>query len=82
MSETYADYTCDICKKVFPIPMSHKQKALLLGPNHLRPHMQDLFPELTAGLREIMISGYCSECFDKLFDNQEAEQFDLDTPVF
>lgn len=30
-------------------------------------HIQDAFPYLTAGEREVFISGICGECFDKMF---------------
>jgi len=30
--------------------------------------VQDAFPYLNAGDRELIISGTCSECFDKMFE--------------
>jgi hypothetical protein len=33
--------------------------------------IQDVFPELSAGDREMLISSFCSECFDKLFAEDE-----------
>lgn len=33
--------------------------------------IQDLMPYLSAGERELLISGNCSRCFDKMFDNED-----------
>jgi hypothetical protein len=30
-------------------------------------NIQDIFPELSAADRELMLSGICGECFDKMF---------------
>lgn len=32
--------------------------------------VQDCFPELDAGSRELFITGICSECFDKMFSEE------------
>lgn len=32
---------------------------------------QDAFPYLSAGEREFLISGFCNECWDKLFSEPE-----------
>jgi hypothetical protein len=32
--------------------------------------VQDAFPHLTAGEREMLISGLCEKCFDKLFNDE------------
>lgn len=34
-------------------------------------HLQDVAPELTVDEREIMISGVCGNCFDKMFGEGE-----------
>ena len=39
--------------------------------------IQDAMPYLSAGERELLISGTCGACFDKLFP-PEPEDFDLD----
>ena len=31
---------------------------------------QDAFPELSAGEREFLISGYCNTCFDEVFADE------------
>ena len=32
--------------------------------------IQDAFPYLNAGERELLISGYCSDCFDSIFSEE------------
>lgn len=39
---------------------------------------QDAFPYLSADERELIISGTCSECWDKLFSDYEEEEEDLE----
>lgn len=34
---------------------------------HNGEHIQDALPELTDGERELLLSGICEECFDRLF---------------
>ena len=33
--------------------------------------IQNVFPELSLDVRELMISGYCGKCFDTLFQDEE-----------
>lgn len=37
---------------------------------------QDAFPYLTAEEREMLISGICSDCWDKMFGEEEEEDWD------
>jgi len=34
-------------------------------------HIQNAFPYLDSGQREILISGICGPCFDKIFEGKE-----------
>lgn len=34
-------------------------------------YVQDLFPDLSPGLREMLISRVCEECFDKMWKSEE-----------
>lgn len=36
-------------------------------------HVQDAAPYLTAGEREMMISGFCEKCFDDLFEGDDED---------
>lgn len=38
--------------------------------------VQDAFPELTADERELLISGTCGECWDKLFPHDQDKVLD------
>jgi hypothetical protein len=36
-------------------------------------HVQNVWPEMSADERELLISGTHSECWNKMFDEQETE---------
>lgn len=36
-------------------------------------HVQDAFPYLSAGEREMLVSGICPDCWDKMFGQMEDE---------
>jgi hypothetical protein len=40
--------------------------------------MQDIFPDLPIGDRELLISGTCNTCWQKMFGNDEDEGDDTD----
>lgn len=54
---------CPFCQKIHEIPATLKQVLELNSPN--RRHIQEIFPELSAQEREMIISGTCPECWDK-----------------
>lgn len=39
---------------------------------------QDCFPYLSAGEREMLISGVCPQCWDDMFGSDEAEALDYE----
>ena len=41
-------------------------------------HVQDAFPYLSAGEREMLVSGICPDCWDKMFGQEEDEDLDED----
>lgn len=54
---------CDMCGKVHTIKTTYEDiKAYQDGAL-----VQDVFPYLSPGERELIISGTCGECFDNLF---------------
>lgn len=59
--------TCTECKKGFSIEVELNDFAKWQSGKHI----QHTFPYLSPGERELLISGICGECFDKLFDNNE-----------
>jgi hypothetical protein len=74
-TETYHDghwyhfqSECTQCHKVFQV--SVKGEDLFKYHNNMGL-LQDLFPYLTAGERELLFqSNICSSCFDKLFEEK------------
>lgn len=54
---------CSKCNKIFQFELdSSKLKRWQHGEK-----IQNLFPELSADDRELLISGVCGECFDKMW---------------
>ena len=67
---------CRMCRKVHTLMVGIEDYFVFDMPN--RPHIQDIFPYLTPAERELLISGICGECWDKLFppepeDEEEGE---------
>lgn len=59
---------CTKCGQVhdFSVPFDR------LEAYHLRRmHVQDAFPEMSAGDREMFVSGLCDSCFNALFSESE-----------
>ena len=55
---------CISCSKNVSIVASREQWNKYHNGNE---KIQDIFPELSANEREILITGMCSECFDEIF---------------
>ena len=68
---------CRMCKKVHTLMVGIEDYLMFEMPD--RPHIQDIFPYLTASERELLISGTCGECWNKMFppepdeDDEEGE---------
>jgi len=56
---------CEKCDKGFDFPATPEQMHAL---DDSSKSIQDIFPELSSGERELFISGMCGECFDKVFE--------------
>lgn len=67
----YLAVDCRMCNEFSHIPMTEEQEAELNKPRAERMFMQDIFPELSVGDRELLISGTCSKCWDKLFPEDD-----------
>lgn len=61
--------TCRFCDKEFELEITQKQLDEFQSPN--RRHIQDIFPELSPGMRELLISGMCPDCWDDMFGSTE-----------
>lgn len=60
--------TCSVCSNQYEVTVAPED----LAKYRAGAHAQHVFPYLSAGERELIISGVCGECFDRLFD----EDFD------
>jgi hypothetical protein len=54
---------CKWCEKCYELNVSTKRFALWKKGELI----QDVMPELSADERELLISGTCGECWDKMF---------------
>ena len=61
--------TCTVCNKPQIIPFTIGQEERW----HAGEHIQNVIPEVSADLRELLISGICGSCFDGLFTDEEDE---------
>lgn len=66
-NSTLVKVPCVFCKTVHTIEVPKKGCIeYMIGEKHV----QQCFPELSAELREMFISGVCPECFDKTFGDE------------
>ena len=66
---------CRMCRKTHSLMVGIEDYFMFYFmfdmPN--RPHIQDIFPYLTPAERELLISGICGECWQKLFGGEDDE---------
>ena len=62
--------TCPICSKVNTITIKTVSD---LDAWRKGAYAQDAFPYLSAEDREVIISGICGSCWDKMFPDEEEE---------
>lgn len=58
---------CRICNKETVITMTSKQYFGYIDKN--RPIIQEIFPELTPDIRELLVSGTCGICWEDMFND-------------
>lgn len=58
---------CTHCGQVVELPITEERLLSWDG----RTHIQDHFPELTPGQREMFLSGICPKCWDEIFPPEE-----------
>jgi hypothetical protein len=63
-------FICRKCKKEIIIDGTEDQWATYKQGNII---IQRIFPEVSPDNREILQTGQCGECFDKLFANMDDE---------
>ena len=55
---------CKVCGNLHLVTITKEQYDKWQGGAHI----QDAAPQLSADDRELLISGICGECFDKIFE--------------
>lgn len=60
---------CPHCHKVVELPISEERLLSWDGSDYIQNH----FPELSPSQREMILSGLCSECWDKLILEEDEE---------
>jgi hypothetical protein len=57
-----------MCGKEFTIEATDDQLKMLQSGEY---HIQEIFPYVSPDIRELFITGWCGECFDKIFKDSE-----------
>jgi hypothetical protein len=65
---------CRLCGETTAIPASVEQLTELYLPRTERRLMQEIFPDLSIGDRELLISGTCDTCWQKLHGSADKEE--------
>lgn len=65
---TTIERTCMSCKKIIILEVPSEEWREYVEGKKL---VQNAIPSLTPGQREVLISGICEPCFDKLFGEGE-----------
>ncbi|WP_211746380.1 hypothetical protein [Paenibacillus sp. Marseille-Q4541] len=69
MRDTQLTVNCFSCKQDQAVKVNEKD----LENYNNGAHAQHVFPYLSADERELLISGICGCCFDKMFEGDEDE---------
>lgn len=67
------DVDCRLCGQTTQIPATVEQLTELYLPRTQRRLMQEIFPDLSIGDRELLISGTCDTCWQKLYGSEDEE---------
>ena len=65
MNNVYVDVKCPSCGKITKIEMTNDQYYKYKNNNDL---IQNIFPNLTPQIREMLITGICPDCWNKIFN--------------
>ena len=66
--KTNINITCLFCNQVKTLSVEKEDLEKYKSGNG---YVQDIFPYLDAGQRELLISRVCNECFDETFSGEE-----------
>lgn len=64
MGNTTLSKKCNYCSYEVKIAATNEQLAQLENGAHI----QNVFPQVAPGDRELFISGMCGKCFDSMFE--------------
>lgn len=67
------DVDCRLCGQTTQVPATVEQLTELYMPRSQRRLMQEIFPDLSIGDRELLISGTCNTCWQNLYGSEEEE---------
>ena len=62
---------CNICNKDQELQVRPQDAEEYL--HNRRRYVQDIFPYLSVGERELLISGICPKCFNEVFGGEDNE---------
>lgn len=68
------DVDCRLCGQTTQVPATVEQLTELYLPRTQRRLMQEIFPDLSIGDRELLISGTCNTCWQKLYGSEDEEE--------
>ena len=71
------DFKCKFCKETYDLPVTKPQ----LLRHSFGELAQNVFPDLTAAERELIISGTCGTCWTEMFsqDDEDSEEENIIT---
>ena len=65
---------CPRCHKTVELPLKEEE---LLAWNQNKTFVQNQFPKLTPGQREMLLSGLCEECWNEIFSDEDGEDLSV-----
>lgn len=71
MLNQFLKVRCSQCQEVITLSITEQQ---YLDWKKSNQNIQDYFPNVSADERELLISGVCGKCFDKMFAEDEIEK--------
>jgi hypothetical protein len=59
---------CEFCRSLYPVQAPASEWARWYSE---RPLVQNCFPNMPAGQRELLVSGTCDDCWNDMFRGME-----------
>jgi hypothetical protein len=74
MTALTMDVQCRLCGESKWIDCTVEQMTEFYMPRSERRYVQEIFPDLSVGDRELLISGTCDTCWQKMFGSDCDEE--------